>query len=142
MYARAGGDIAKVEDGLERWFDDSMDRVSGAYKRMSQLCTFGVGLIVVIALHIDTFRLVAGLWAHPAWIADMSSPNARDVGRALATLQTLPVGWSGAPPLGPATAVGWVVTAVSTLFGAPFWFDLLQRVTNLRGTGPKPNGQA
>ena len=29
--------------------------------------------------------------------------------------------------------MGWMVTALSTLFGAPFWFDLLQKATNLRG---------
>jgi hypothetical protein len=35
--------------------------------------------------------------------------------------------------------VGWLVTAAAALFGAPFWFDLLQRLVNLRGTGTKPD---
>jgi hypothetical protein len=34
--------------------------------------------------------------------------------------------------------VGWVITAFSTLFGAPFWFDLLQTVVRLKGSGPSP----
>jgi len=29
-------------------------------------------------------------------------------------------------------------TALSTLFGAPFWFDLLQNFIRLKGTGPSP----
>ncbi|SDY17990.1 hypothetical protein [Nitrosomonas sp. Nm58] len=33
---------------------------------------------------------------------------------------------------------GWLITASASLFGAPFWFDLLQHLTHLRGTGPKP----
>ncbi len=33
---------------------------------------------------------------------------------------------------------GLPITAIASLFGAPFWFDLLQRLTQLRGTGPKP----
>lgn len=33
---------------------------------------------------------------------------------------------------------GWLITASAALFGAPFWFDLLQHLTRLRGTGPKP----
>ena len=33
---------------------------------------------------------------------------------------------------------GWLITAGTTLFGAPFWFDLLQRAVQLRGTGAKP----
>jgi hypothetical protein len=31
-----------------------------------------------------------------------------------------------------------MVTASTTLFGAPFWFDLLQRAVQMRGTGSKP----
>lgn len=33
---------------------------------------------------------------------------------------------------------GWLVTGVAALFGAPFWFDTLQMVTRLKGTGPSP----
>ena len=31
-----------------------------------------------------------------------------------------------------------LVTAVASLFGAPFWFDALQLVTRLKGSGPSP----
>jgi hypothetical protein len=34
--------------------------------------------------------------------------------------------------------VGWLITAIATLFGAPFWFDSLQTVIRLKGTGPSP----
>jgi hypothetical protein len=36
-------------------------------------------------------------------------------------------------------AAGWLVTASTTLFGAPFWFDLLQRAVQLRSTGTRPD---
>jgi hypothetical protein len=32
-----------------------------------------------------------------------------------------------------------MITAATTLFGAPFWFDLLQRAVQMRGTGSKPD---
>ena len=35
-------------------------------------------------------------------------------------------------------AIGWILTILAISLGAPFWFDLLNRVANLRGTGPKP----
>lgn len=35
--------------------------------------------------------------------------------------------------------LGLVLTAIAISFGAPFWFDLLNRVTNLRASGPKPS---
>jgi hypothetical protein len=38
--------------------------------------------------------------------------------------------------------LGWVVVAGAALFGAPFWFDVLQRFVQLRGTGPTPDENA
>jgi len=35
-------------------------------------------------------------------------------------------------------AAGWLLTALAGMLGAPFWFELLQRLVNLRGVGPKP----
>jgi hypothetical protein len=34
---------------------------------------------------------------------------------------------------------GWGVTALAASLGAPFWFDMLQRVMNLRGNGRSPD---
>jgi len=33
---------------------------------------------------------------------------------------------------------GLLVTAFALSFGAPFWFDLLNRLVNLRAAGKKP----
>ena len=38
--------------------------------------------------------------------------------------------------------LGWVFVAGAALFGAPFWFDVLQRFVQLRGTGPSPDENA
>jgi hypothetical protein len=46
-------------------------------------------------------------------------------------------GWIGWDAFGVAF-LGWLITALSTLFGAPFWFDLLQTFIRLKGTGPSP----
>ena len=37
---------------------------------------------------------------------------------------------------------GWLLTAAATLFGAPFWFDLLQGFVRLKGSGPSPAEKA
>jgi hypothetical protein len=34
--------------------------------------------------------------------------------------------------------LGWLITAFAVSFGAPFWFDLLQNLVNLRNAGQKP----
>ncbi|OQX17031.1 MAG: hypothetical protein BWK76_10830 [Desulfobulbaceae bacterium A2] len=34
--------------------------------------------------------------------------------------------------------LGWLLTAAATCLGAPFWFDAMKRLINLRSAGPKP----
>jgi hypothetical protein len=36
------------------------------------------------------------------------------------------------------SVLGWLVTATSALFGAPFWFDALQSIVQIRSAGPTP----
>jgi hypothetical protein len=54
----------------------------------------------------------------------------------------LPIGWTRFPPVAGADfalqVAGWIVTASTALFGAPFWFDLMQRVVRMRSTGTRP----
>jgi hypothetical protein len=35
--------------------------------------------------------------------------------------------------------LGWIIAAIAISFGAPFWFDILNRIINIRRTGIKPN---
>jgi hypothetical protein len=35
---------------------------------------------------------------------------------------------------------GWIITAAAVSQGAPFWFDLLQKLVNMRLAGKKPDG--
>jgi hypothetical protein len=35
------------------------------------------------------------------------------------------------------TLFGWIITALAISLGAPFWFDLLNKIVKLRGTGTK-----
>jgi hypothetical protein len=34
--------------------------------------------------------------------------------------------------------LGWIVTALAISLGAPFWFDLLRKLVNIRSSGTKP----
>jgi len=58
----AGGDASKVRANLEGWFDASMDRVSGWYKRRNHQILVGIGLLLAIAFNIDTIAIVQSLW--------------------------------------------------------------------------------
>ena len=89
--------------------------------------------------------------ALPSASAAQSDTGAAPLGTTLEQLRQIPLGLTGAEhrpqfaskPLAyllsflPALP-GLLITAIASLFGAPFWFDLLQRLTQLRGTGAKP----
>jgi hypothetical protein len=100
IYNRAGNDLVAFESGLAQWFDNGMDRVSGAYKRRTQLVAFLIGLVVAAGLNISAIRVGQTLWDEPALakvVAAQASqattqPQTAD---ALGKLQTmnLPIGW-------------------------------------------------
>jgi hypothetical protein len=54
-------DIEKVKANLAAWFDSSMDRVSGWYKRRVQLILFIIGLVVAVVLNVDALTTATRL---------------------------------------------------------------------------------
>jgi hypothetical protein len=138
IYTRASGKIENVHTELAAWFDAGMDRLSGNYKRRSQLYCFIIAMAIAGLFNIDSFHLFTTLWHHPAIAAGITPPtSSADIPWNM--LMSLPIGWTDStPPINATQLAGWLVTALATLFGAPFWFDLLQKLVNLRGTGNKP----
>lgn len=49
----AGGDLNKLRTSIAAWFDDSMERLSGAYKRQLKWISMLIGLVVAIAFNAD-----------------------------------------------------------------------------------------
>jgi hypothetical protein len=67
----------------------------------------------------------------------------KSIDNADSALKPLPIGWNGvALTVGPTTWIerilGWLVTGLAVSLGAPFWFDILSKLVNIRGTGDKP----
>src|SRR5258706_6537829 len=50
----AGNDAAKARQNIEDWFNSSMDRVSGWYKRRAQVMLLVIGLIVTMGVNADS----------------------------------------------------------------------------------------
>lgn len=55
-------DFEKQRKALEKWFDDSMDRVSGSYKRKAHAYLWLIAVLVCAALNADTIGLSRLLW--------------------------------------------------------------------------------
>jgi hypothetical protein len=141
LYNRAR-DLQQFQDMLAGWFDNAMARMSGTYKRRQLLISFLLSLLLAILFNIDSIHLFRTLWQQPALVAHLQDvPDAIDPALVDA-LMTLPIGWRSFPPQMNADFAlqvsGWLLTASTTLFGAPFWFDLMQRLVRMRNTGNKP----
>jgi hypothetical protein len=150
MVDRTAGDAGKLRQEVARWFDNAMDRVSGAYKRKTQVWNFGFALGLALVLNVDAIGLGEALWRQPMITRSIGPSAAAALNATLAQVNALglPLGWTA----GKLTALsisglvtsllGCFITAVATLFGAPFWFDLLQQIIRLKGTGPSPAEKA
>ncbi len=141
IYQRADGNPHAFQDALAGWFDSAMERVSGSYKRRSTLVSLLLSFLLAILFNIDSIHLFQALWQHPAVAAQLVAAPAGVDKHTIDTLFLLPIGWTHFPPVPGADfamqVAGWMLTATTALFGAPFWFSLLQRAMQLRGTGAR-----
>ncbi len=114
IIQRAGGDLEQVRAALAQWFDSAMDRVSGEYKRKTQLYSFVIALGLSVAINVDSIRIARGMWEQPtisdrlkippvAQQAGSNSGESEESKEAKALLQVLgdnlPVGWPSGIPL-------------------------------------------
>jgi len=186
--------LAKARQNVEKWFDDSMDRVSGVFKRHSQWLALIIGLGIAAILNVDSVDLTLYLWREPT-VRQALAENASRFELSQQELEanpeealqnfrnqfvglSLPIGWGftrvstsafyndqcqlfpgegqsfGLPVIGSnlcltppnsnnqanlgLKVLGIFLTALAARQGAPFWFDVLKRVVNLRGTGANP----
>jgi hypothetical protein len=57
----------------------------------------------------------------------------------------LPIGWHGYTASGAdllLIPLGWIVTGLAVSLGSGFWFGLLGKALQLRGTGPKVSAKS
>jgi hypothetical protein len=141
LYGRAR-DLQHFQDMLAGWFDNAMARMSGAYKRRQLLISLLLSMLLAVLFNIDSIHLFRVLWQQPALAAHLHDVPGQLDRDTLNALLALPIGWTSFPPTFDAgfalQMAGWLVTASTALFGAPFWFDMMQRVVRVRGTGAKP----
>jgi hypothetical protein len=159
MWIEAGGRADRFRENLETWYDEAMARVSGWYRRKVQFFLWVWAAAVTLLLHADTVEIAQELWGDDAkreavvarseQIASGTAPTGAQADRYLEELDNLeiPLGW-GAWPDGewweqvfvvvPLNILGLGMTAVALTLGAPFWFDTLKKVANIRAAGREP----
>ncbi len=158
----ADGDIFKAQKNIEAWYNSGMDRVSGRYKRSTHWVIFWIGLIAAVSLNINTITFADYLYHNDAVRAvvveraEQASRNPAFSKEIHSVIQVspeifrLPIGWSkGWSSTGPDVKqntfewwwknvleriFGWLITALAATIGAPFWFDILNKVMVIRST--------
>lgn len=179
--------LAVGRTNVETWFDNSMDRLSGWYRRWAQKIAFIIALVIAVAFNVDSIYIAQELWRNPAMreatsayiddfvakntpsetatagteantdtnaaTASQLNPSDINLGEIRMQLETIayPTGWNQLPQEKESAAnkptsslfwliklFGWLITAGAAMQGAPFWFDLLKKLVNVRSTGINP----
>ena len=124
-----------------------MSRVTGWYKRRAKLIIFAIAGIVTLATNASSIYIAEELWRNDALRTQIAvqAQVAAQAGEVLEleagnleSLEAFPIGWSVLPNGVLSwfkTVLGWLITIAAVSLGAPFWFDLLGKVANLRGSG-------
>lgn len=181
----AQGDLGQAQRNIEQWFDSAMDRVSGWYRRKTNLLVFFIGLTMAATFNIDTFAIADHFYRNQT-SRDLIVLRAEEMNKrrqeqamagrtenisqqAAALVQTapatsgptsaplaagrtpisssllfdeslnLPIGWTKSDDykalrVWPLMIAGWLVTALAAPLGAPFWFDVLNKIIIVRST--------
>jgi hypothetical protein len=142
---------------LQQWYDMNSDRLTGTLKRKVLPVTIIVAAIVTIGLNVDTLLISKYLYQNKdvaAKVADAgvkymkehkhsSQDSTSDLIASIDSLKAalpaeIPWGWEKDKRNWKEHVWGWIASILAIIMGAPFWFDLLNKVANLRNSGPKP----
>lgn len=143
-----GEDAASaLKERLAGWFDEGMSRVAGWYKRQAKVMIFVIAGTVTLATNASSIHMAEEFWRNDALRTQIAAQaqvagqtgNVGDLEASnMKSLEAFPIGWSNAPAGALdwlKTLLGWIITTAAVSLGAPFWFDLLSKVANLRGSG-------
>jgi len=178
-------DIQEALLVMETWFNDTMNRARGWYKRRVQFIILLIAFLIAGFANADSIMLYnrlstdatvrqafvdnAGEFletqppitpADPEESADTETEaTVSDITERIEYISELQasitndlqvIGWSDEPGhtlAPPTTPTGWVmkvtgivITALAVSLGAPFWYDLLSKLVNLRSSKPEPTG--
>jgi len=159
LLTTAGEDLGQFVAGLERWYDAQMDQIGGAYRRWAKRWLIVFALAATLALHLDAVAIGRSLYASPTQrqVVVTAAGNGTlcpagqpfDTTRSCVDTQLaqlgatgLPIGWTA--PRTPGIAgrllevLGLLLTVAAASLGAPFWFDVLNRLGSLRNAGRPP----
>lgn len=142
----AHADLERFRMHVETAFEDAMERASGWYKRKAQLVLALLATIFAIGLNVDAVRVATQLYndeaVRTAVVSRVPADQPQEAADAVTQVKQLqlPLGWASdntPSDIGGwlSRVPGWLITIAALNLGAPFWFDLLSRLSRQRGVG-------
>jgi hypothetical protein len=147
--------ITEARTRVESWFNNSMERLGGAYRRRVQIVALVAGIAVAGVLNVDSAAIASALWKDPALrqavsaaASQLNEPGQTQTGATVEekladiassvdslSVLSLPIGWSAENM--PKDANGWgakvigiILSGMAGAQGAPYWFDLMKKLLN------------
>lgn len=139
----------------ENWFNAYMTQGSYWYKAKMQTRLFIVSILLVIFTQFDIIITTQQIFNNDILrekisnaavlfsqenksISAMDGQSAKVIMEELEKDIKLPLGWDS-QPFQWRNIFGWLLSAVLISFGAPFWFDLLGKIVNVRKISSAPS---
>jgi hypothetical protein len=101
LWEEAGEDVEKLKENIEVWFNNSMERVSGWYKRRTQMFLLLWAIVVTVGTNADTIVIANALWRDPALRQSLVARAERYVAENRSTTDVSRGETPGPPPLPP-----------------------------------------
>ncbi|MEB2774211.1 hypothetical protein SYJ56_02775 [Algoriphagus sp. D3-2-R+10] len=166
LWQEAANDKEKFKALIENWYEDQMDRIAGWYKRKLTFLTFIIGFIIAGLFNVDSIGLTTALVKNEEMRAMLvegaktyiaNNPDGVNTGSFTEQRQYIDsvntamseynyvLGVSKEAKFTVWTLFGWLITAFAISLGAPFWFDLLNKMMQVRNSvktpisGPNPS---
>jgi hypothetical protein len=160
-FVKAGeNDAPHLQKSVEDWYNSATDRISGIYKRRTQVIIFCLGIVLAIIVNADCIQYATRLSKDSSLrqgvvalaeasakqdpTKDNNTPPSDRIKADINALDSigLPIGWdkqyehslSGAWNATWDHGIGWLLTAFAVSLGAPFWFDMLNKLIVVRST--------
>ena len=160
----------QFEQEVAAWFDHSMERAQGVYKRNSKIVTMIIALAIAVAANADTFYMIDQFANEKALSASviqvinklpldtLEQPDQiSDTVNQLTVNTSLPIGWQPETiksqqrrtfillkplPFLAQRLPGWIITGLAISMGAVFWYELLKKFVDIKNVGKQPSANS
>ena len=65
LAASTGYQLSEFQTKLESWYNDSMERAAGWYKRRTQTILLFLGVVIAVGMNVDSIHIATTLWKDP-----------------------------------------------------------------------------